>query len=238
MQDRADGHHSSFLTKSQLWKARAIAGASYPLVVALGRTLTWHVEGAHHFDDLMRVGRPPILACWHGRILPGTLYWRDRGIVVITSANFDGEWIARLIARFGYRSARGSTSRGGSRALVQLRRELANGHPVAFTVDGPRGPARIVQPGAAWLAGATGHPILPFHIESSRHWTLGSWDAGQVPKPFATVGVFVGAPIEVPPIEGDESRLRHVGRLEHALNELERDAARLVGRPVGYASPG
>lgn len=223
---------STSLSQSQLLKARAIAVTAYPLVAALGRTLTWHIEGAHHFDSLMRAGRAPIFACWHGRILPATLYWRDRGIVVMTSANFDGEWIARLIARFGYRSARGSTSRGGSRALVQLRRELASGHPVAFTLDGPRGPARVAQPGAVWLAGATGHPILPFHIEASRYWTLGSWDGGQVPKPFATAYVCVGAPIEVLSNESEESRAQKVRGLERTLGELEGSAARLAGRSM------
>ena len=90
-------------------------------------------------------------------------------------------------ARFGYGTARGSTSRGGARALVQLRRDCAAGKPAAFTVDGPRGPARVAQPGAVWLAGATGHPILPFHIEADRYWTLRSWDRTQIPKPFSTV---------------------------------------------------
>lgn len=232
MQDRADGH-TSFLTQSQLLKARLIAAAGYPLVAGLGRTLTWRVEGAHYFDEAMRAGRPPILALWHGRILPATLYWRDRGIVALTSANFDGEWTARLMGRFGYQAARGSSSRGGSKALVQLRRELADGRPVAFTVDGPRGPSRIVQPGAVWLAGATGHPILPFHIESSRHWTMGSWDAAQVPKPFSTVGVCVGPSIEVPPNGSEDARLEHVQRLERALTDLETCAARLAGGPVG-----
>jgi lysophospholipid acyltransferase (LPLAT)-like uncharacterized protein len=221
---------ASLLSRSQLLKARLIAGAGYPIAAALCHTLTWRVEGAHHFDEVMRAGRPPIFAFWHGRILPATFFWRDRGIVVITSANFDGEWIARLIARFGYRSARGSTSRGGSRALVQLRRELASGHPVAFTVDGPRGPARVAQPGAVWLAGATGHPILPFHIEASSHWTAGSWDATQVPKPFATVGISVGAPIEVPSNGTEDARLQQVQRLETTLNDLENSARRLVER--------
>jgi lysophospholipid acyltransferase (LPLAT)-like uncharacterized protein len=220
------------LTNSQLLKARLIAGAGYPFVSALGRTLTWRVDGAHHFDDLMRAGRPPIFAFWHGRILPATLFWRDRGIVVITSENFDGEWIARLIARFGYRSARGSTSRGGSRALVQLRRELANGHPVAFTIDGPRGPARVAQPGAVWLAGATGHPILPFHIESSRRWTAGSWDASQIPRPYATVAVCVGAPMDVAAAGDDEARMNEVQKLERTLGELERAAIGLLNGRV------
>jgi lysophospholipid acyltransferase (LPLAT)-like uncharacterized protein len=164
---------------------------------ALGTTLRWRVEGMHHYDAIVASGKQPIFAFWHGRILPATLFWRDRGIVVITSENFDGEWIARIIRRFGYRSARGSTSRGGARALVQLRRELASGHPVAFTLDGPRGPARVAQPGAVWLAAATGSPLLPFHIEANRAWTMGSWDRTQIPKPFATVAVAISSPLQV-----------------------------------------
>jgi lysophospholipid acyltransferase (LPLAT)-like uncharacterized protein len=207
------------LTRVQRAQAAAIGAVGYPIVRGLGATLKWRVDGAHHFDEIVSSGRRPILALWHGRILPATLFWRDRGIVALTSQNFDGEWIARLMARFGYRAARGSTSRGGARALVQLRRELSAGHPVAFTVDGPRGPANIVQPGVVFLAGATGHPILPFHIEASRSWTTRSWDAGQVPKPFSTVAVVVGPPLTV---EGTDP-----ARLEAARNALQ-DA--LTGR--------
>ena len=128
------------------------------------------------------------MAFWHGRILPATYYFRRRGIVVITSENFDGEWIAGIIERFGYGTARGSTSRGARKALLQLTRDMAAGKPAGFTLDGPRGPARVAQPGAVWLAKATGNPVLPFHIEADRHWTLKSWDRTQIPKPFATVG--------------------------------------------------
>ena len=125
------------------------------------------------------------MAFWHGRILPATYYFRRRGIVVITSENFDGEWIARhhraLRLRHG---ARVDVARRG-RALLQLTRDMAAGQPAGFTVDGPRGPARVAQPGAVWLAKATGNPVLPFHLEADRHWTLGSWDRTQIPKPFA-----------------------------------------------------
>ena len=86
-------------------------------------TYRWREPGAEHFDAVVAAGRQPILALWHGRILAATLYFRDRGIVAMTSENFDGEWVARLMRRFGYDAARGSTSRGGARALVQLRRE-------------------------------------------------------------------------------------------------------------------
>lgn len=188
---------SPLLTRSQARRAAAIAFAASPMMRALGSTLRWRVEGMHHYDAIVASGKQPIFAFWHGRILPATLFWRDRGIVVITSENFDGEWIARIIRRFGYRSARGSTSRGGARALVQLRRELASGHPVAFTLDGPRGPARVAQPGAVWLAAATGSPLLPFHIEANPAWTMGSWDRTQIPKPFSTVAVAISSPLEV-----------------------------------------
>jgi lysophospholipid acyltransferase (LPLAT)-like uncharacterized protein len=147
---------------------------------------------------------------------------------VITSENFDGEWIARIIRRFGYGTARGSTSRGGARALVQLRRALASGRPAGFTIDGPRGPARVAQAGAAWLAGATGHPILPFHIEADRAWTMRSWDRTQIPKPFATVALAVGEPFDVPAnADGgavEEARLK----LEHRLQALEARANELL----------
>ena len=102
----------------------AIAAVGYPLINALGRTLRWRVEGCEHFDAIVAAGRQPIMAFWHGRILPATFYFRRRGIVVITSENFDGEWIARIIERFGYGTARGSTSRGGARALLQLVRDM------------------------------------------------------------------------------------------------------------------
>ena len=218
------------LTAGRRLQAAAIGAAGYPIVAALGRTWTWRTDGAANYDALVGAGRAPILALWHGRILPATVYWRDRGIVALTSRNFDGEWIARLMGRFGYRAARGSTSRGGSRALVQLRRELAGGRAVAFTVDGPRGPAGIAQPGAVWLAGATGHPVLPFHIEADRRWTVRSWDRSLVPKPFSTVAIAIGEPLEV---AGTAERVVQDARadLERRLAALALRCGQLLERP-------
>jgi len=185
------------LSATHRYKAALIAAFAYPLIAALCGTLRWKVDGGQHWDDVIRAGHQPILALWHGRIFAGLHYFRRRDVVVITSQNFDGEWIARILKRFGFRTARGSSSRGGVRALVQLRRDLAEGRPVAFTVDGPRGPARVAQSGAVWLAGATGNPILPFHIEASRCWTTRSWDRTQVPKPFSTVAISIAEPLYV-----------------------------------------
>lgn len=209
-------------------EAALIAGTAYPLIAGLGRTLRWRVEGLEHLEAIERSGRQPIMAFWHGRILPATWFFRGRGIVVITSENFDGEWIARIIERFGYGTARGSTSRGARKALLQLRRDLADGRPAGFTLDGPRGPARRAQPGAVWLAGATGNPLLPFHIEASRHWTAKSWDRTQVPRPFAITALAVGEPIEVPE-EPDEQTIEDKRlALEAALHRLEERALALL----------
>jgi lysophospholipid acyltransferase (LPLAT)-like uncharacterized protein len=217
------------LTASQRAKAGAIALAGYPLIASLGRTLTWRVDGAHHYDDVRRAGETPILALWHGRILPATLYWRQRGIVAMTSENFDGEWVARLMGRFGYRAARGSTSHGGSRALVQLRRELSRGHTAAFTVDGPRGPARVAQRGALWLAGATAHPVLPFHIEADKYWSTKSWDRTLIPKPFSTVAIAIGDPFHV--ADTSETEIERQRReLENRLAALEQRCQTLLAQ--------
>jgi lysophospholipid acyltransferase (LPLAT)-like uncharacterized protein len=168
------------------------------------------------------------MAFWHGRILSAAFYFRQRGIVVITSANFDGEWIARIIERFGYGTARGSTSHGARKAMLQLVREMRKGRPAGFTLDGPRGPAHVAQPGAVWLARATGNPVLPFHLEASRHWSMRSWDRTQIPKPFSTVALVIGEPLSIPPDAADQDLERWRTELEGRLHALERRALELA----------
>lgn len=207
----------------------AIAGIGVPAIVALGRSLSWRVEGLGHlhFDG---GGRRPIMACWHGRVLTATYYFRNRGIVVMISENFDGEWLARIIESFGYGTSRGSTSRGGQRALLQMKKEMTDGRPTGFAVDGPRGPARRVQLGVVWLAKLTGNPVVPFHMEASKYWSLGSWDRTQIPKPFSTVALVVGSPIDVPADATEalieEKRLE----VEQSLLGLEARARQLLQR--------
>jgi lysophospholipid acyltransferase (LPLAT)-like uncharacterized protein len=214
----------------------AITAFGAPIVAALGSSLRWKVEGLEHlqFDG---GGRRPIMAFFHGRVLTATYFFRDRGIVVMISENFDGEWIARIIERFGYGTSRGSTSRGGQRALLRLKRLMAEGRSAGFAVDGPRGPARRVQPGAVWLAKVTGNPVVPFHMEASRYWSLNSWDRTQIPRPFSTVALAVGVPIEVA-ADADEAGIEAKrAEVEMALHELERRAAALLNQPLTPKSP-
>ena len=220
--------------------AAAIAAVGQPVVASLCRTIRWTVEGLQHYDAIQASGRQPVMAFWHGRIVHATWFFRRRGIVVMISENFDGEWIGRLIEKFGYRTARGSTARGGARALVRMRRLAVDGAPTGFAVDGPRGPARSVQPGAVWLASLTGNPLLPFHSEANRFWTARSWDGTQVPKPFAraamvvgapNAAMVVGAPIEVPRGAGPDLIEHKRVELERSLHDLaERARAGAAGR--------
>jgi lysophospholipid acyltransferase (LPLAT)-like uncharacterized protein len=205
------------------WRKRAqiaaISGLGYPLLAALGSTYRFEVDGLPHLRNAEALGRP-IHAFWHGRILPGIIYFRRRGIVVITSENFDGEWIARLITKFGFGTARGSSSRGARKALLQMVRDLRE-RPVAFTLDGPRGPSRVAQPGAVWLSKVTGNPVLPFHLEADRHWTMGSWDRAQIPKPFARIALAMAEPFVVPPDADDRALEAHRVELEKILEACE-----------------
>src|SRR5438270_2768161 len=219
---------SSILRRAQ---ATLIAAVGYPAVAALGWTLRWRTEGLEHFDAIVKSGRQPVMAFWHGRILPATYFFRRRGIVVITSENFDGEWIAGIIERFGYATARGSTSRGARKALLQLTRDMAARKPAGFTVDGPRGPARIAQPGAVWLAKATGNPVVPFHLEADRSWSMNSWDRTQIPKPFATIAIAIGEPFDVPR-DADAAAIDRARRsLEERLQALETRANAMLDQP-------
>jgi lysophospholipid acyltransferase (LPLAT)-like uncharacterized protein len=168
------------------------------------------------------------MAFWHGRVFTATYYFRNRGIVVMISENFDGEWIAQIIESFGYGTSRGSTSRGGQRALLQLKRKMEDGQPAGFAVDGPRGPARKVQPGVVWLAKLTGNPVVPFHTEASKYWSLGSWDRTQIPRPFSTIALAVGAPIDVPADATEATIEAKRLEVEEALFALERRAAALL----------
>ncbi len=225
MNDRSSSWRDS---RSKRLQVALIPRLGAPLIGLLGRTYTWRAEGAEHYAAVLASGRQPIMAFWHGRILPATLFFQRRGIVVLTSENFDGEWIGRIIERFGYGMARGSTSRGAARGLVQLRKMMAEGRPTAFTIDGPRGPAKQAQAGAVFLAKITGNPILPFHIESSRHWTLRSWDRTLVPKPFATLSIAIGPPFEVSPDVDDAGLEARRQALEATLATLEARAKAML----------
>jgi lysophospholipid acyltransferase (LPLAT)-like uncharacterized protein len=205
----------------------AIAALGYPLMRVAASTWTRKDSGAGHLEAVRASGHQPIISLWHGRIFPAVSYFQSHRLVVIISENYDGEWIARIVTKFGYGTARGSTSRGGSKALLQLVRDVKS-TGVAFTLDGPRGPAEVAQIGAVWLAKATGNPLVPFHAEASSSWTLKSWDRTQIPKPFSTVATAVGAPLYVPRDADDAALEEWRQRLQQSLAECRQRCMELL----------
>jgi lysophospholipid acyltransferase (LPLAT)-like uncharacterized protein len=135
----------------------------------------------------------------------------------MTSESFDGEYIARIMHKFGFVRVRGSSSRGAVRALLGMRRELEQGWTVAFTIDGPRGPRYVAKPGPVFLARATGVPMAAFHIALERAWILKTWDGCMVPKPFTRALLRVSRQMPVPPDGDDES---HLKELQTALDRV------------------
>ena len=199
------------------------AGLLFPRVIrAVGATLRFNVEGQEHWDEAARGGRLPIYTFWHDRIFAGTYFFRGRRIVIMTSQSFDGEYIARFIQRMGYGAVRGSSTRGGVGALVELTRLVRRGCPAGFSIDGPRGPRHVAKMGAVLLAKKTGQPILPFGVNPERFWALKSWDRMQIPKPFTRVRVRFAPPIRVP-ADADEARLEELrADLQRALDGASR----------------
>jgi lysophospholipid acyltransferase (LPLAT)-like uncharacterized protein len=219
------------LSLTERIKMRLTSGVSYWIIRLIGRTLRWEVEGWEHHESIYAAGKRIIYAFWHGRIFLATYYFQKRGIVVMTSQNKDGEYIARVIRRYGYGAARGSSSRGSRRALVEMMHELRRNKDVAFTIDGPRGPRYIAKPGAAYLAWKTGHPVLPLNFAVRRKWILGSWDHFQIPKPFSPAFILIAPPIYVPPEATEvEIDLAHQ-QIQRSLDDLrERGDARWGAR--------
>jgi lysophospholipid acyltransferase (LPLAT)-like uncharacterized protein len=171
--------------------------AFYLLIKFVGKTIRYETEGWENFERIEQSGKIPIYCFWHNRIFAGTYFFRNRGIVVITSQSFDGEYIARFIRRFGYGAVRGSSTRGGTGALIEMIRLMKRGLPTGFTVDGPKGPKYVAKSGAVLLAKKTGNPMMPFVVETENFWTINSWDKLRIPKPFTRARVFIAEPVYV-----------------------------------------
>ena len=165
---------------------------------------------------------PPssIAPFWHRCVFPATYFFRRRGISVMTSRSFDGEYIARIIARFGFDPVRGSSSRGGVRALLGMHTVIERGGVAAFTIDGPRGPVYVAKPGPVLLARNTQAPIYCFYVAVNRAWVLNSWDRFMIPKPFARAHIRWSAPITVPREAGSEEMSALHQQMQQALERV------------------
>jgi len=167
-----------------------------------------------------------IFAFWHAHLLVMLHSRYRKPITTMISRSKDGEYIARVFDWYGVDSARGSTSRGGGAALRELIREARAGKNIAFTPDGPRGPARIVKDGVVYAAQMTGLPIVPVVFAARKKKLLRSWDRMVVPMPFSKALFLYGDPIVVPR-EADTEEWRQ--RVEREMNTLADEAEEMIG---------
>src|SRR5215210_6441537 len=179
------------------WRSKAALLVGKGFLHMLARTWRIRVVNDVYLRDLRKAGHSFIFALWHGHLLPLLWHHREEGVLVLISEHRDGELVARAAQSLGYGLIRGSSTRGAERALISLVRELQEGHEVAITPDGPRGPAATFASGALVAAQRSDSFILPVAASADRAWRLGSWDRFMIPKPFARVTVAYGAPAKV-----------------------------------------
>lgn len=212
---------------------RIIIAAGYLVIRVLGSTLRVSVsreEGAQQTLDQ----RPLICSFWHACQIPAAYVCRDLGVRVMSSNSYDGEYMGRIIRKFGFVAVKGSSSRNAVRALLGLRRALEEGWTVAFTIDGPRGPRYKVKPGPVALARSSGVPMTMFHMAVDRAWVLNTWDRLIVPKPFSRVLLRCGKLIQVPRAASDEDLKGYEQQLQDSLDRVREFAEANVNK-VGTA---
>jgi lysophospholipid acyltransferase (LPLAT)-like uncharacterized protein len=196
-----------------------IVWAGYWFIRLLGPTLRVSVsyeEGAQKTLD----ERPLVASFWHSCMVPATYIFRNMGIRVMSSFSYDGEYMGRIIKRFGFVAVKGSSSRNPIRALLGLRRALDEGWTVAFTLDGPRGPRHKVKSGPVGLGKSSGLPLTTFHAAVEKAWVLNSWDRMMIPHPFSRVLVRVGKLIHVPNDATEQDVERYTAELQASLDRV------------------
>jgi len=213
--ESASGSHR--FTLRQRIVLSVIIWLGYWFIRLVGPTLRICISREQGAQDT--IGRRPlVLSFWHAGIIPATYLFRDCGIRVMSSNSYDGEYMGRIIRKFGFVAVKGSSSRNAVRALLGLRRALDDGWSVAFSLDGPRGPRYKVKPGPVALAKSSGVPLSVFHVAVDRAWVLNTWDRLIIPKPFSRVMLRFGTLIPVPHHATDEDVDRYTADLQTSLD--------------------
>jgi hypothetical protein len=207
------------------WRLRLGATIGLWVVSIVARTWRFHSRNDEGWRQLRAAGKPYVFVLWHGSLLPIAYHHRDQGVMVLVSEHRDGEIIARILHAWGCGTVRGSTTRGGGRALLKMIGELERNRVVAVTPDGPQGPAHVYQAGALVAASRAGAPVVSIAIETGSAWRLKSWDQFILPKPFARITVAYGDPLMVQGASPREAAA-DVGRFELQMRQSQELAAR------------
>jgi len=195
-----------------------IVNAAYAVIRLLGAT--WRTEGSGEEPGWEHFPVNGIFVFWHHCVIPAAHYFRNQNIAIMTSRSFDGEAIARLVEKLGYQAVRGSSSRGGARALLEMHKLAQDGRCVVFTADGPRGPRFVAKPGPVLLARNSGLPVRPFAFAARRAWTLKSWDRMVIPRPFSRIVLRFGGPISVSENATEDEMTRRVKEMQDGLERV------------------
>ena len=194
------------------------------LIWLLGRSLRITWEGLENLEEVRKKGEKVLWSFWHGRLLILCFSRRKQQIHVLVSEHRDGEYIARAIKGLGFVAVRGSTTKGGAKAILQMVAKGQAGYDIAISPDGPKGPRYKVQPGAIYIAQRSGLPILPMSSSAQKTWRLASWDNFLIPKPFSKTIITLGKPIYVPKDLSPEEFKAKICELENVLIELTNQA--------------
>jgi lysophospholipid acyltransferase (LPLAT)-like uncharacterized protein len=199
-------------------RPKVLSVAAYGLVRGIGATLRIRTLNPERIEE---ISGGFILSGWHGRSFIPTCAWRGRGYHVIISQSRDGQIQSFVFERFGFRTIRGSTGRGGARAAVESIRKLRDGAVLAITPDGPRGPTNQVQPGVILLAQKSGVPIVPIASTANPRRLFSSWDRYMLPLPFGRALIALGEPLFVPADVDEAGTERLRAELEQRMNDLQ-----------------
>jgi lysophospholipid acyltransferase (LPLAT)-like uncharacterized protein len=200
------------------WRTRIAIRLGTWVLYALGATWRVRVYGRQALLDRAPDAARVVLTLWHGQMLP--ILWAHRQPTgVMISEHKDGEIIARIVGTFGFFGVRGSSSRGGTRALLEAVQVLKRGADMAITPDGPRGPRHSFAPGALVLAHRAGVPVVSLVAHVDRKWPLRSWDGFEIPKPFARITIEYGEPVMV-----DDADVRAAAARTAEFTQRMRDA--------------
>jgi lysophospholipid acyltransferase (LPLAT)-like uncharacterized protein len=181
----------------------------------------WAMYNENIVNEIKQKGKNVIFCFWHGRQFLLVYSHRNKNICIMTSLSSDGDLQTKILEGFGYKIVRGSSTKGGARAAIEMLKTIENGLDVAFTVDGPRGPIYKAKPGPIFLAGRTNRVIIPVAVSAKSAWFLKkAWDNYMIPKPFTKVAVMYGNPIEVNKTDNIDDKMIE---LENALNALTKE---------------
>jgi lysophospholipid acyltransferase (LPLAT)-like uncharacterized protein len=173
-------------------------------------------------EALTRSGGGAVYTTWHQRMSYFSQYFRSSRITILISSSRDGEYAARIAAWLGFNNVRGSSTRGGTRALREIIRMIREGGKGGFFADGPQGPARVAKMGVIMAAKNAQAPLIPVVWGADRGWTFNSWDRFLVPKPFSRIAVSYAEPLWIPPDAGHEDMEAYRKIVEERLNDCTR----------------